>query len=474
MSFVFFFSSRRRHTRFSRDWSSDVCSSDLRGRPCRAGNRYRVQSRARGEVGPRGGAPGGADRGPPPGRRRPGGPRAGRCAAGVCRHHARGTGRAGRDVGLVRAGTGRGGYGRRAVHRIYGGRRCAYGSGGHRVAADRLVLVPDVRLLDDPAVRFPVFVDPAWSVSKWAYATSNNCTNTDYSVARVGLSPDGPCDGAVFRSFFEFPTTNGSVSLKGKHIESAYVQMKLYHSWSCSDTWVNMYLTPAINATMKASWSAMGLIRHLDAAAGHANKGTGCSDSPQPDMIMNFTGSVVTSQVLTAATNSWNIIAVGFSARDSDGTDESTQSRWKKFYPANAKLIVDYDAKPSKPTGLQVSGVSCPAGAVGIGTLTPTFSSVYPDADSGQTLTGTYEWIEVPSGGIGTVTDTYPVRKTPPPPAPATANGRGTTAAVAVTNGKMYAYRVRATDPAPYSITGPWSGWCQFWVDTSVPPAPTI
>src|SRR5690606_41185848 len=27
------FSSRRRHTRFSRDWSSDVCSSDLFGNP---------------------------------------------------------------------------------------------------------------------------------------------------------------------------------------------------------------------------------------------------------------------------------------------------------------------------------------------------------------------------------------------------------------------------------------------------------
>src|SRR2546427_3206770 len=27
--FVFFFSSRRRHTRFDCDWSSDVCSSDL-------------------------------------------------------------------------------------------------------------------------------------------------------------------------------------------------------------------------------------------------------------------------------------------------------------------------------------------------------------------------------------------------------------------------------------------------------------
>src|SRR3712207_8665314 len=29
--FFFFFSSRRRHTRYWRDWSSDVCSSDL---PC--------------------------------------------------------------------------------------------------------------------------------------------------------------------------------------------------------------------------------------------------------------------------------------------------------------------------------------------------------------------------------------------------------------------------------------------------------
>src|SRR5438105_11637865 len=28
-SFFFFFSSRRRHTRSTRDWSSDVCSSDL-------------------------------------------------------------------------------------------------------------------------------------------------------------------------------------------------------------------------------------------------------------------------------------------------------------------------------------------------------------------------------------------------------------------------------------------------------------
>src|SRR5699024_11733848 len=31
---IFFFSSRRRHTRSKRDWSSDVCSSDLRPLSC--------------------------------------------------------------------------------------------------------------------------------------------------------------------------------------------------------------------------------------------------------------------------------------------------------------------------------------------------------------------------------------------------------------------------------------------------------
>src|SRR5438046_7702495 len=33
---VFFFSSRRRHTRLVSDWSSDVCSSDLQDRPVHA------------------------------------------------------------------------------------------------------------------------------------------------------------------------------------------------------------------------------------------------------------------------------------------------------------------------------------------------------------------------------------------------------------------------------------------------------
>src|SRR4030043_693455 len=45
----FFFSSRRRHTRCSRDWSSDVCSSDLPS-PQRGESRLMVLSRTQGTI----------------------------------------------------------------------------------------------------------------------------------------------------------------------------------------------------------------------------------------------------------------------------------------------------------------------------------------------------------------------------------------------------------------------------------------
>src|SRR5579885_2170184 len=49
--FLFFFSSRRRHTRSKRDWSSDVCSSDL-VHPGGAGGEPEVQRRiVRGDAG---------------------------------------------------------------------------------------------------------------------------------------------------------------------------------------------------------------------------------------------------------------------------------------------------------------------------------------------------------------------------------------------------------------------------------------
>src|SRR3712207_7504378 len=46
LDFFFFFSSRRRHTRYWRDWSSDVCSSDLPQRLVGAGFSAQVFTRS--------------------------------------------------------------------------------------------------------------------------------------------------------------------------------------------------------------------------------------------------------------------------------------------------------------------------------------------------------------------------------------------------------------------------------------------
>ncbi|TBL39569.1 LamG domain-containing protein [Verrucosispora sp. SN26_14.1] len=344
---------------------------------------------------------------------------------------------------------------------------------GVEVSEGELVLRPDAALLDNPDAVYPLFVDPAWSVfkNKWAYGTNNGSSNSDTSRARVGLNPD---TGAVYRSYFEFPTKANGVSLKNKHIESAYVQMKLDHSWSCGPTVTSMYHTPAINATPKASWSTMKLKSFLNTATGNANEAGGCS-SIQPDRIMNFQGSNTTGQVLAAANGSWNSITFGFTGRAADGSGESTQDRWKKFFPNDAKLIVDYDSKPGAPHTLQVAGVDCTSGVLTVGTLTPKLAAVFPDADPSDSLTGTFEWIEVPAGGMGTVTNSHPTRKSPPPARTGlTPNSRAESAAVTVAKGPTYAFRAKGTDKAPYSITGPWSSWCRFAVDTTVPPAPTI
>src|SRR5438067_8333172 len=48
--FVFFFSSRRRHTRSKRDWRSDVCSSDLAVKRCRRLRRWPAHEFAKAAV----------------------------------------------------------------------------------------------------------------------------------------------------------------------------------------------------------------------------------------------------------------------------------------------------------------------------------------------------------------------------------------------------------------------------------------
>src|SRR6185312_3728832 len=102
--------------------------------------------------------------------------------------------------------------------------------------------------------------------------------------------------GVTYRSYFEFPIGN----LSGKIIQSAYVQMKLDHSWSCTNTPTYLYQSGAIASTPRTAW-APALTTLRASASSHANGGTGCADSPQPDMTVNFAGSVAAGLSSAAA-----------------------------------------------------------------------------------------------------------------------------------------------------------------------------
>ncbi|WP_433392351.1 hypothetical protein [Micromonospora sp. KLBMP9576] len=329
-------------------------------------------------------------------------------------------------------------------------------------AAGDLVLRPAPGLLDPATATFPVYVDPAWSAtrSRWAYATSDNATNSDTTRAIVGYLPDS---SRTYRSYFEFPTA----ALAGRHIQSASVRMKLDHSWSCLPTPTYMYQSGPIATTPRTAWApALTTLRASASASACAS-----ATSPQPDAVMNFTGGNVTAAIRNQAATGAAAITFGFCAcGDSAGTGEGDQNRYKKFYPDEARLIVDYDSQPGQPTGLQAGGQACVAGSRVALPTAPTLSAVFPDADAGQSLQTTYELLEVPaSGGY----DGSTPRLTPPAGSTVTAGDRSTTAPVTgVGTGRSYAWRTRGTDEV-YGLVSPWSPWCEFTVDDQ-PPTVTV
>ena len=324
-------------------------------------------------------------------------------------------------------------------------------------AAHDLVLKPDAALL--ASASFPLYIDPAWSTgkSRWAYSTNNNSNNTDTSRARVGKDPSS---GVIYRSYFEFPIS----AIKKKYVYDAYVQAKVDHSYSCASTPNTIFSTSPIASTPRTAWkSTSWYTKMLAQVSSHANEGAGCSDSPQPDMTINFNTDAVKSVVQAGATAGSSTITFVISAVDSSVSGESTQDRWKKYYPDNTKLITDVDAVPGVPTEQYVNGVRCGTSTIRIGATAVKFTARMPDADTTQAIKATWQWQKL-SGSTWSA-------MTAPATSSAAANTIATSATLSgATNGVTYRFSVKGTDPSPYNQSSTaYSAWCQFTIDTSSP-----
>ncbi|MDQ0365061.1 LamG domain-containing protein [Catenuloplanes indicus] len=330
-----------------------------------------------------------------------------------------------------------------------------------------LRLIPDADMLGAPEQHFPLFIDPAWDKkpARWAYAT-NNQANDHNDRARVGYNPDSK---ALHRSFFKFMTTD----LAGKYVYSARVQMKLDHSWSCDHTPTSMWVSDAINGAQKngdrVTWWTI-LRTGLVAASSHANDAGGCGPE-QLDMVVQFDNAAVKNQVQSFATGRKTDITFGFCACDLSGAMEGYAVRWKTFFADAAVLVVEYDSIPGTPERLMVEPNTDCSVPISTGTLTPRLYARLPDADTTQKLTATFQWKQIPAAGQ--VNDgTFPVSTSTV--VNQSANAQSSPVQVTIQNGKRYAFRVQTKDPAPYNQSSPWSGWCEFYPDTTVPAEPTV
>jgi hypothetical protein len=333
---------------------------------------------------------------------------------------------------------------------------------GVRMAGDTFTLTPDADMLTDPGVVFPLYVDPpfqtGWSV--WAYANSANSNNTT-DVARAGRNPEG---GALYRSFFRFPTT----AIHGTTIVDARFHARLVHSWACASSPVSLWSVvelPGPNAQRRVAWSPV-LFERLSERWGNAHKGSDACGF-QPDMPMEFgglPGETLINHVQMAANAGWSTIIFGLTPRRPDGSGESVTEWWKKFDPASVFLTATFNRTPGTPTAQPVSdcykNCSSPAATR---SLTPELSATVSDPDAG-TLRAEFEvWnagsttsvqssgsavTGVPSGGVA--------RWRPP---------------LALAADTQYTWRVRSCDAY---VCGGWTGWQSLRTDATNPVVPGV
>ncbi|MBV1850501.1 FG-GAP repeat domain-containing protein [Catellatospora tritici] len=339
------------------------------------------------------------------------------------------------------------------------------------VAGNQLVLEPDAAALDDPALTFPVYVDPQIAGrNRWAYADSSNSDRND-GIARVGQNPDG---SGTYRSFFEFPMAGTA----GARIIATSFDTLLTHSYSCGGTPVSLYWTSAITAGVngtRVGWSP-ALNQWLDEQWGMAHKpsgGTGCANDPQPDLPMHF-NNVLQTKVQEWANAGVSAVTLGLSAKGPNGLNETATDRWKKFDPGSTWLVINYNSYPvtPAPSALTTVGtsqtVACHTGDVAqqphIGTTNGVhLRATLTDNDSADVLVARYEWQDVTTGLSHIMADTPGFN--PPHTFDVTVP------AASLPAGHSIRWRVHAFDGTD---SGGTSAWCQFAVDNGVPGQPTL
>ncbi|MFJ3900500.1 FG-GAP-like repeat-containing protein [Streptomyces sp. NPDC090025] len=335
-----------------------------------------------------------------------------------------------------------------------GGRQSALGV---RVDSDRLTLIPDRVLLDDPKTVYPVVVDPVWAPDAWKNAWSiaykhtaypgtadtvywNGGTISDY--ARVGAANDTQVGGTVrANTYFRVSTAN----TWGRQIIRSTLRIKQTHagSWSCKSGDIQVRdvgsrLPTDITYNRQPSWGAV-----VD-SSGESFGGRNCpADSAG---LVEFD---VTTAIAKAASSKWSTWAFVLTSKTN-----TIDVSWRKFDPDTARVSTYLNTPPARPVATVDPLVPCAGGTIGT-TDHITLRAKVKDADDNGLKAEFRFGSTTASGYTSRIVDV----------------SSGSTAAWRIPAGTAlksgsYWYDVIVRDGVASS---PWAGRCEFTYDWSRP-----
>ncbi|WP_232286381.1 LamG-like jellyroll fold domain-containing protein [Saccharomonospora azurea] len=229
-----------------------------------------------------------------------------------------------------------------------------------------LSLEPDQSLLTDPAVTYPLVIDPTFSSvtsrqSAWTLVRRSHPTTSHWNlaprddderykgVARIGHAPEWS-SAYLDRSFFRFSTS----MLDGAQIEEAH--FRIYQVWKNSNTCdeavvkpMYLYLTGDISTT--TTWDRQpAWLRNIAEAKSAAKAGQSCGPT--------WVGMDAESAVQQAADEGWNSVTFGLKAGNKEENSNDPDG-WKRFHVKKEngvnfypQLTVEFNRAPNAPSSV--------------------------------------------------------------------------------------------------------------------------
>ena len=356
---------------------------------------------------------------------------------------------------------------------------------GETLTGNTLRITPDQAFLNDPATRYPVYIDPTFTGGKagnaWGVVASRSdlagskfwqktfmSNSSTYGDAGSGLTCDNytgnTCNSTTYsvRSLFRMETYGAA----GAAVLSSNFEIQQKWSWTCNTAsdaklWIIGGFDSNTTWNNQPAWdgghTATAPGNHaVGAPAGCLNAGTVSFDT--------------TSMVQYALGQGWADLNLGLRA-----VSEGSVLQWKRFDSGSAVLHIRYDHAPNVPTladlklgvtGLTSCGVSASAPTRVNTTNGLTLNAILSDADGGQGDLVKAEWAVT-----GVAAQYVPAAETVG--LTSGSNHQATIPAQAFTNGAAISWQARGID-TDNNMAGGWSPSCYLLVDNTAPSPPDL